>query len=90
MAERMTERERLVAKIKDLTDGEVAELLDYVNIMETMRTQLDSPSIFEDELISILADSRESRRARIVLEWDRVRRRAERAAGAGIPRTLPV
>jgi hypothetical protein len=90
MAERMTERERLAAKINDLSDGEVAELLDYVNIMETMRSQMDAPGVFEDELISILADSRESRRARTVFEWDRIRRRAERAALVGYPRSLPV
>ena len=89
MAERMTDRERLMAKIGSLSEGEVAELLDYVNIMETMRIQLDSPTVFEDELISILADSKENRRARTVFEWDRVRRRAERAAFAGISRALP-
>jgi hypothetical protein len=89
MAERTTDRERLVAKVASLTDGEVAELLDYVNIMETMRLQRDSPSAFEDELVSLLADSRESRRARTVIEWDRVRRRAERAVFAGFTRGLP-
>jgi regulator of sigma D len=80
MADRTTERERLFAKISSLTEVEVAELLDYVTIMETMRVQLDSPGRFEDELIAMLAESTESRRARTVLEWDRVRRRAERAA----------
>jgi hypothetical protein len=85
MADRTTERERLYAKISSLTDGEVAELLDYVTIMETMRVQLDAPGRFEDELISMLAESTESRRARIVFEWDRVRRRAERAAFTANP-----
>lgn len=80
MAERTNARERLAAKISSLTDGEVVELLEYVNIMETMRAQADSPSLFEDELIAMLADSNECRRARTVFEWDRVRRRAERAA----------
>jgi hypothetical protein len=80
MADRDTERERLYAKISSLTDGEVAELLDYVTIMETMRVQLDAPGRFEDELVAVLAESRESLRARTVVEWDRIRRRAERAA----------
>ena len=80
MAERANERERLSAKIRSLTDTEVAELLEYVNIMESMRAQADSPSLFEDELITILADANESRRARTVYEWDRIRRRAERSA----------
>lgn len=89
MAERLTDRERLVAKIGTLSDVEVAELLDYVTIMETMRAQVDTPSVFEDELISMLADSRENRRARTVMEWDRVRRRAERFALPGFTRGLP-
>lgn len=85
MADRTTERERLYAMISSLTDGEVAELLDYVTIMETMRVQIDTPGRFEDELVAMLAESRESRRARMVVEWDRVRRRAERAAFAANP-----
>ncbi len=80
MADRTAERERLYSKIGSLSDGEVAELLDYVTIMETMRAQLDTPGRFEDELVAMLADSLESRRARTVFEWDRIRRRAERAA----------
>ena len=79
MAERSNQRERLNAKIAALRDEEIAELLEYVTIMETMRVQLDSPVLFEDELITMLADSKESQRAHTVLEWDRVRRRAERA-----------
>jgi hypothetical protein len=64
----------------------VAELLDYVNIMETMRNQIEAPGVFEDELIAILAESQESRRARTVFEWERVRRRADRAAMAVMTR----
>ena len=79
MAERTTHRERLYAKIRNLNEGEVIELLEYVNIMENMRNQVDSPGLFEDELITMLADSTENRRARTVLEWDRVRRRTEQA-----------
>ena len=89
MADRTTERERLVAKISSLTEGEVAELLDYVRIMETMRSQLDTPARFEDELIEMLADSTESRRARTVIEWDRIRRRADRSALTSFNTTYP-
>lgn len=80
MAERKHDRERLAAKLSSLTDSEVAELLEYVTVMETMRAQADSPALFEDEFITILADSNESRRARSVIEWDRVRRRVDRTA----------
>jgi hypothetical protein len=86
MAERTNDRERLVAKIGALTDIEVAELLDYVNIMETMRTQIEAPGVFEDELVAILSESLESRRARTVFEWERVRRRSDRAAMAAMTR----
>jgi hypothetical protein len=86
MAERTNDREKLVAKIGALTDVEVAELLDYVTIMETMRRQLESPGIFEDELIAVLVESRESRRARTVFEWERIRRRADRVAFSGMTR----
>ena len=86
MVDRTNERERLFAKIGFLTDVEVAELLDYVTIMETMRVQLDAPSRFEDELVAMLAESRESQRARTVVEWERVRQRAERTAFAAAPR----
>ncbi len=89
MAERTNERERLSAKIGSLTDTEVVELLDYVRIMETMRAQLDAPARFEDELIEMLADSTESRRARTVIEWDRIRRRADRTALATFNTTYP-
>ena len=89
MADRTTERERLYAKISSLTDVEVAELLDYVLIMETMRSQLDTPARFEDELIEMLADSTESRRARTVIEWDRIRRRADRSALTSFRTTYP-
>ena len=86
MAERTNDRERLVAKIGALTDVEVAELLDYVNIMENMRTQIEAPNVFEDELVAMLAESLESRRARTVFEWERVRRRSDRVAMAAMTR----
>ena len=90
MAERTNERERLSAKIRSLTDSEVVELLEYVNIMETMRMQVNSPSLFEDEFIDMLVDSHESRRERTIFEWDRVRRRADRAGGPPFFNGFPV
>lgn len=78
MAERSNQRDTLFGKISGFSDSEVAELLEYVTIMESMRAQVDTPVLFEDELISLLADSKENQRARTVLEWDRVRRRADR------------
>ena len=84
MAKRLTERQRLALKLDSLNDSEVVEVLDYISIMETMRRASVLPGVWEDELISLLADAHENRRAQQAFEWEAVRRRAERRAS-----TLP-
>jgi hypothetical protein len=76
MADRTAPRERLVAKLSSLTDAEVAELLDYVTIMESLRTQADSPRQFEEELIALLTEPEDVARARVGVDADRPRRRS--------------
>ncbi|MDQ3821433.1 MAG: hypothetical protein M3362_27650 [Acidobacteriota bacterium] len=85
MAKRITERQRLALKLDSLNDSEVLEVLDYISIMESMRRAALVPGVWEDELITVLADAHENRRARASFEWEAVRRRAERRAS-----TLPV
>jgi hypothetical protein len=80
MAKRITERQRLALKLDSLNDSEVNEVLDYISIMESMRRATVLPGLWEDELISLLADAPENRRARQVYEWETVRRRADRRA----------
>lgn len=82
MAKRLTERQHLALKLDSLTDTEVAEVLDYIGIMESMRRATVAPGLWEDELISLLAEARENRRARQAFEWEAARRRAERRAGS--------
>lgn len=82
MAQRITERQRLAIKLDALNDNEVREVLDYISIMETMRRAKVAPNLWEDEFISLLADSRENMRARQAYEWEGVRRRAERRAAS--------
>ena len=65
-----------------LTETEVQEVLDYIAIMESMRRSRTVPSIWEDEVIAVLAEARENRRARQAFEWESVRRKAERKAAA--------
>lgn len=84
MAKRLTERQRLALKLDALNDAEVVEVLDYISIMESMRRVSMLPGVWEDDLVSLLADARENRRARQAFEWEAVRRRAERRA-----QTLP-
>jgi hypothetical protein len=80
MAKRITERQRLALKLEHLSDTEVNEVLDYISIMESMRRAAAMPSEWEDDLVSLLADSKENERARQAFEWEAVRRRAERRA----------
>jgi hypothetical protein len=88
MAKRLTQRQLLSLKLESLTDSEVQELLDYVAIMESMRRSKAVHTAWEDEVLAILADAHENRRARQAFEWEAVRRRAEaRAAGKPMVRT---
>lgn len=80
MARRNSVRQRLALKLDSLNDSEVVEVLDYIGIMESMRRATLGPGVWEDELISLLADARENRRARQAFEWEAARRRAERRA----------
>jgi hypothetical protein len=81
VAKRITERQRLALKLEHLSETEVHEVLDYISIMESMRrAAAGMPANWEDELVSLLADSKENERARQAFEWESVRRRAERHA----------
>ncbi len=80
MAKRLTERQRLALKLDSLSETEVGEVLDYISIMESMRRSPHLPGTWEDELVALLADAHENRRARQAFEWEAVRRRAERRA----------
>ena len=80
MGEKTTNRYLLKSKADTLTDSEIAEVLDYIKIMESLRQQASNPDLFDDELVNLLADATENRRARGVVEWDRIRRRADNRA----------
>ena len=75
MAEPSSSRDQLAAKISSLSDLEVTELLDYIKIMETMRAQLSSPGLFEDEVASLLVSAAGFRSVEIAAA-QRARRRA--------------
>jgi hypothetical protein len=87
MNKRLTERERLHSKLDCLTETEVAEVLDYVALIESakqtpnMQTQSRLfPDPAEDDLVTMLSTAYENRRARQVIEWEATRRRAESMA----------
>jgi hypothetical protein len=80
MGDRTASRQLLKRKAETLTDAEISEVLDYISIMESLREQANKPDLFDDELMNLLVDALENRRARVVTEWDRVRRRADNRA----------
>lgn len=82
MGDRITNRQMLRRKADTLSEPEIAEVLDYINIMESLREQANKPDLFDDELMNLLTDALENRRARVVSEWDRVRRRADTRASS--------
>jgi len=84
MARRITERQRLALRLEHLSETEVREVLDYISIMESMRRAATLPATWEDELVSLLAESKENERARQAFEWESVRRRAERKAALSL------
>ncbi|HSB08157.1 MAG TPA: hypothetical protein VLM38_01490 [Blastocatellia bacterium] len=88
MGDRITNRQVLKHKAETLSEPEIAEVLDYINIMESLREQASKPDLFDDELMNLLADALENRRARVVSEWDRVRRRADTRASSFASRKL--
>jgi hypothetical protein len=51
--------------------------------MESMRRNASAqPVTWDDNLISLLAEAQENKRARQAFEWESARRRAERRAAA--------
>ena len=80
MAKRQTDRQRLISKIDSLEDNEVRDLLEYMAMMESPAHTPGSRGPREDELIALLAEAHENKRARQAFEWEVVRRRAERRA----------
>jgi hypothetical protein len=84
MARTESERQFLALKLDALTETEVTEVLDYIAIIESMRRSRTMPSNWEDEVLSVLADARENRRARQAYEWEAVRRKAERRAAGKV------
>jgi hypothetical protein len=82
MAKTLTQRQFLASKLEALTDSEVKDVLDYIAVMEPMHGSRQMSSIWEDEVLSVLADARENRRAQQAFEWEAVRRKAERRAAS--------
>ena len=83
-----SQRQFLAQKLETLNEAEVCEVLDYISAMEsqhesTRRSRTVSATA-EDEVLSVLAEALENRRARQAFEWESVRRKAEKRAAARV------
>ncbi len=88
MGRTINQRQFLAQKLETLNEAEVCEVIDYISAMETRResrhrSRSVSP-VWEDEVLSVLADARENQRARQAFEWEAVRRKAEKRAAARV------
>ncbi len=98
MNKQLTNREKLLRKLQQLSDIEVEDVLDYVSLM--YRTEYGSselgirrePKLFQsnlssdDELLALLSSAYENRRACQVFEWEATRRKSESAKVGGYAR----
>jgi ribosomal protein S10 len=82
MANIASQRQSLALKLEALSESELAEVSDYISVIESMRRSGPEPLVLDDEVLTALADARENRRARQAFEWEAVRRKAEKRAAA--------
>jgi len=95
MSRQLTNREKLLHKLRQLTDVEVESLLNYVSLMERkgavqserlrrdQRVSQNSPDS-DDELLALLSSAYENRRACQVFEWEAARRKSEIKTGRNV------
>ena len=86
MPKRLSERQQLALKLETLSDSEIVEVLEYIALIEPTRKATVIPSAWDDELVSLLSEAQENKRARQAFAWEAVRRRAERLTGLPGPR----
>ncbi len=82
MAKRITKRQLLDLKLASLDDAEVQDVLDYLAAMENLRRSRTASSARQDDIVELLAEAQENKRARQAFEWEVTRRRAERRGTA--------
>ncbi len=68
-------------EINKLNENESSAVLDYISTLLTKRNSKSKDNQSSDDLIVSLSDAYENKRARQVVEWERVRRQnVQRAA----------
>lgn len=77
MAKRVTNLQQLSHKIENLSDPEAAQVLEYIDSIESKKTLVNPINPLEDDLIDYLANVADNLCARQVIEWEKVRRRSD-------------
>lgn len=67
--------DKIVREIDKLNESETLAVVEYISQILSRRIAKQSENQPNDDLIASLSDTRENRRARQVVEWERVRRR---------------
>lgn len=57
MKNEMFDRQRLKRKAQTLSDSEVAEVLEYINIMESLRYQSARPDPLDEAILKLLSEA---------------------------------
>jgi hypothetical protein len=65
----------IIREIDKLNENEALAVFDYIANLLSARMPKPSKNPINDELIATLADAKENKRARQVVEWEKVRRR---------------
>ncbi len=68
-----TNDEKLVCEINKLNENETVAVIGYISELLSARMPKPKKNPINDELIISLADAKENKRARQVVEWERVR-----------------
>lgn len=67
--------DKIVREIDKLNESETLAVVEYISQILSARIAKQSENQLNDDLIASLSEKRENRRARQVVEWERVRRR---------------
>jgi hypothetical protein len=75
------ENTNVASEINKLNETETSAVLNYISTLLSTRNSKSKDNQSNDDLIVSLSDAYENKRARQVLEWERVRRQnVQRAA----------
>lgn len=66
--------QNIVSEIDKLNDNETNAVVNYISHLLSNRISKSKESKLNDDLIMSLSDAYENRRARQVVEWEKVRR----------------